>query len=206
MLQVWGRANSINVQKVMWTVGELGIEHVRHEAGGRAGGLDTPEYLAMNPHGTIPVIDDDGTIVWESGAIIRYLAAKYGAGGLWPEDPAARAETDQWAEWSHMALQPAFLRLFRAVERTPPKHQNVQRVVNIAQRIGVLYQRLEERLTDRRFIAGDSLTFGDIPPGATLYRLYAMNLPSRPDYPNIEAWHARLREREAFRTHVEVAW
>lgn len=206
MLQIWGRANSINVQKVMWAVGELGLEHVRHEAGGRAGGLDTPEYLAMNPHGTIPVIDDDGTIVWESGAIIRYLAAKYGSGTLWPEDPATRAATDQWAEWTHTTLQPAFLRLFQAVARTPQRRQNVQRVMNITKRVSALYQRLEDQLAGQDFIAGDRFTFGDIPAGATLYRLYAMELPSRPDLANVKAWYERLREREAFRTHVEIRW
>lgn len=206
MLQIWGRANSINVQKVMWTVGELELEHVRHEAGGRAGGLDTPEFAAMNPHRTIPVIDDDGTVVWESGAIIRYLAAKYGAGGLWPEDPAARAIADEWFEWTHTALQPGFLLLFKAVARTPPQKQNVQRVINILQRIGALYQRLDAHLADRPFIGGDSFTMGDIAPGATMYRFFGMELPGRPEFPNLTAWHQRLREREAFRRHIEVPW
>ncbi len=145
-------------------------------------------------------------MVWESGAIIRYLAAKYGAGTLWPEDPGARAAADQWAEWTHTTLQPGFLRLFQAVARTPPQRQNVQRVLNIAQRVAVIYQRLDNHLADRVFIAGDSFTFGDIPPGATLYRLYNMDLPKRPEFPNLEAWYERLREREAFRTHVEVGW
>lgn len=206
MLQIWGRANSINVQKVMWIVGELGLEHVRHEAGGKAGGLDTPEYMAMNPHRTIPVIDDDGAVVWESGAIIRYLAAKYGVGSLWPEDPALRAVADEWAEWTHTTLQGSFLRLFQAVARTPPPKQNVQRVLNISQRVGALYQRLDAHLANRDFIAGDNLTFGDIPAGATLYRLYAMDVPARPHLPNVEAWHARLRERDAYRQHVEIRW
>jgi glutathione S-transferase len=206
MLQIWGRANSINVQKVMWAVGELGLEHVRHDAGGKAGGLDTPEFGAMNPHRTIPVIDDEGVVVWESGAIIRYLAAKYGAGGLWPEDPAARAATDQWAEWAHTLLQPVFLRVFQAVARTPPQKQNVQRVMTMVRRMGSLYQRLDSHLEGRPFIAGDQFTMGDIPAGATLYRLYAMDIPGRPALPHLEAWHERLREREAFRRHVEVPW
>ena len=87
MLKIWGRANSINVQKVMWAVGALSLEHERNALGGKFGGLDTPEHLARNPHGLIPAIDDDGTVVWESHAIVRYLAAKYGDGSLWPSDP-----------------------------------------------------------------------------------------------------------------------
>jgi glutathione S-transferase len=206
MLKIWGRANSINVQKVMWTVGELGLEHLRHDAGGKAGGLDTPEFTAMNPHRTIPVIDDDGVVVWESGAIIRYLAAKYGAGSLWPEDPAERAAGDQWAEWTHTLLQPVFLRVFQAVAKTPPQKQNVQRVMTMVQRLGVLYRRLDAHLASRPFMAGDQLTIGDIPAGATLYRYCAMDIPGRPDLPNLKAWHERLREREAYRQHVEVPW
>ncbi len=206
MLQVWGRANSINVQKVMWIVGELGLEHVRHEAGGKAGGLDTPEFGALNPHRTIPVIDDDGVVVWDSGAIIRYLAATYGAGGLWPEDPAARAATDQWAEWTHTRLQPVFLRVFQAIARTPSQKQNVQAVMAMVQRMGSAYQRLDSHLEGRSFIAGDQFTMGDIPAGATLYRLYAMEIPGRPALPHLEAWHKRLRERDAFRQHVEIPW
>lgn len=206
MLQIWGRANSINVQKVMWTVAELGLEHQRHDVGGKAGGLDTPEFGAMNPHRTIPVIDDDGVVVWESGAIMRYLAAKYGAGGLWPEDPAERAAADQWAEWTHTLLQTIFLRVFQAVARTPPAKQNVQRVMTMIQRMGMLYQRLDAHLENRPFMAGDRLTIGDIPAGATLYRYYAMDVPGRPDLPNLRAWHERLREREAYRRHVELPW
>jgi glutathione S-transferase len=206
MLQIWGRANSINVQKVMWTVGELGLEYVRHEAGGRAGGLDTPEFAAMNPHRTIPVIEDGGTVVWESGAIVRYLAAKYGPGTLWPQDPAERAVADEWLEWTHTSLQPGFLRLFAAVARTPPQKQNVQRVINILQRVATLYQRLDAHLAHRPYIGGESFTMGDIAPGATMYRFHAMELPARPAFPNLAAWHERLREREAFRQHVEIPW
>ena len=90
MLKVWGRRSSFNVQKVMWLVDELGLAHEHIDAGGKFGGLDAPGFLAMNPHGKVPVIDDDGTIVWESHAILRYLAARHGGARWWPED-AGRA-------------------------------------------------------------------------------------------------------------------
>ncbi len=130
MLQIWGRPTSINVQKVMWTVGELGLEHVRHDAGGQSGGLDTEEFARLNPHRRIPVIDDDGTVVWESNAIVRYLAAKYGAGGLWPEDPAERATADAWMEWSATTLQRPVLVAFNGMMRTRPRNQNVKVIMN----------------------------------------------------------------------------
>ena len=109
MLKVWGRRSSFNVQKVMWLVGELGLEHEHIDAGGSFGGLDTPDFLAMNPHGRVPVIRDGEVTVWESHAVLRYLAARHGAGQFWPDDPAMRAAIDGWMDWSQTALQPDFL-------------------------------------------------------------------------------------------------
>src|ERR1700752_176248 len=100
MVTVWGRRSSFNLQKVMWLLGELQLEHRHIELGGQFGGLDTPEFLDMNPHGRIPVIDDQGTVVWESHAILRYLAARFGGTALWPDDPAERSLADRWMDWS----------------------------------------------------------------------------------------------------------
>jgi len=94
MLKIWGRRNSINVQKAMWAIAETGVPHERIDAGGAFGGLDTDEFDAMNPNHRVPVIDDDGVVVWESHAIVRYVAAKYGAGSLWPEDTGVRARSE----------------------------------------------------------------------------------------------------------------
>ncbi len=104
MLTVWGRRSSFNLQKVMWLVDELGIAHRHIEAGGKFGGLDTPEFYAMNPHRKVPVIDDKGTVVWESHTILRYLAARYGKDSFWHEDPARLSEFDRWMDWSQTTL------------------------------------------------------------------------------------------------------
>jgi glutathione S-transferase len=204
MLQIWGPPTSINVQKVMWTVGELGLEYTRREAGGQDGGLDKQEFARLNPHRRIPVIDDDGTVVWESNAIVRYLAAKYGAGGLWPEDPAGRAIADEWMEWAATTLQRPVLIAFNGVMRTQPRRQNVKMIMNTVKRLQELYEVLDRHLEDRDFIAGDALTIGDIAAGATLYRYYNMDVP-RPKNPNLEAWRDRLKEREAYREHCETS-
>ena len=90
-LRIWGRANSINVQKVLWACGELGLAFERIDAGGAFGIVNSPEYKAMNPNSIVPAIDDDGFVLWESNAITRYLAAKHGAGTLWPSDLRVRA-------------------------------------------------------------------------------------------------------------------
>src|SRR4028119_2075997 len=94
MITIWGRKNSVNVQKVLWCCDELELPYERVDAGGTFGGTQEPEYLAMNPTGLIPTIRDDGFTLWESNTIVRYLAAKYGTGSLWPEDPVARAPAE----------------------------------------------------------------------------------------------------------------
>lgn len=203
MLKVWGRRNSINVQKVMWAVGELGLEHEHIDAGGSFGKLDTEEFERLNPNRRIPVIEDDGAVVWESHAIVRYLAAKYGAGSLWAEEPAARAQADMWMDWVANDLQPAFIGLFWNLYRTPEPQRNWNVIRQGIARSAILFRLLDRHLEGRRFIAGDSFTMGDIPAGAQLYRYYELEI-DRPDLPNVEAWYMRLQERESYRTHVMV--
>ncbi|WP_431036979.1 glutathione S-transferase [Pseudomonas yamanorum] len=110
MLQVWGRRSSFNVQKVMWLIGELDLAHQHIPAGGQHGIKDSTEFLSMNPHGRVPVIkDDDGTVVWESHSILRYISARHGQSDFWNDDPAQRSQADRWMDWSQTSLQPAFL-------------------------------------------------------------------------------------------------
>jgi glutathione S-transferase len=125
MLTVWGRRSSFNLQKVMWLVGELELSHRHIPAGGDFGIKDTPEFLAMNPHGRVPVIDDDGTIVWESQTILRYLAARHGRGRFWTDDPGERSQAERWMDWSQASLQPDFLLgVFWGFYRTPEAQRN----------------------------------------------------------------------------------
>ena len=204
MLKIWGRANSINVQKAMWAVGELGVPHERIDAGGAFGGLNTDEFRAMNPNARIPVIDDDGAIVWESHTIVRYLAAKYGAGSLWPADPGTRSLSDRWMDWTLADLQPAFVGgVFWNFYRTPEAQRNWPLIRQGIARSAILFKLLDRHLADKPFIAGDVLTVGDIAAGAQLYRYFELEI-DRPAIPNVEAWYARLSERPAYREHVMV--
>jgi len=203
MLRIWGRRNSINVQKVMWAVGELNLPHEHIDAGGAFGGLDTEEFGAMNPSRRVPVIDDDGVVVWESHAIVRYLAAKYGAGSLWPEDSGNRARSDMWMDWAATELQPAFIGLFWNLYRTPEPQRNWNLIRQGIARSAILFRLLDRQLEARNFIAGDVLTIGDIPAATQLYRYFELEI-DRPSLPSVEAWYERLKEREAYRTHVMV--
>lgn len=201
MIEVYGRPNSVNVQKVMWTVAELGLDHRRHDVGGAHGGNDAPWYLAMNPNGTVPTIDDGDTIVWESNAVVRYLAARHGAGWLWPEVPAARAAADIWMDWQQTSVHPAIHPVFWGLIRTPEGERDLAAIEAGRSKLDRLFAVLDRHLADRVYVAGEALTMGDIPIGAMTYRW--LHLPmERADVPNVRAWHDRLAARPAFREHV----
>lgn len=205
MLKIWGRANSINVQKAMWAVGELELPHERIDVGGKFGGLDDPGYLAMNPNALIPTIDDGGAVVWESNAVVRYLAAKYGEGSLWSADPAVRAQADQWMDWMQTKLNPQFIGLFVGLVRTPPDDRDWPAIEAVTGRLIECYRFLDRRLESRPYLAGDEFTMADIPAGATLYRYYDMEI-ERPELARLRDWYERLSARPAYRTHVMVSY
>lgn len=203
MLRIWGRRNSFNVQKVMWLAGELDLEHQRIEAGGSFGGLDDPKFLRMNPHGRIPVIDDDGVIVWESHSIIRYLSAKYGSGSFWSEDAAERSLADRWMDWSLATLQRDFMDLFWDFYRTPDDQRDWRRIKTLTARCAEHYRLLDPHLATRQYLAGNGITMADIPAGTSLYRYFELEI-DRPQIPHVTAWYDSLQERDAYREHVMV--
>ena len=204
MLTVWGRRSSFNLQKVMWLVGELDLPHRHIPAGGDFGIKDTPEFLAMNPHGRVPVIDHDGIIVWESQTILRYLAAKYGEGRFWSDDPGKRSLYERWMDWSQASLQPDFLNgVFWGFYRTPEGKRNLPAIASKVRACAQHFQLLDRILADRPFLCGDDLTLADIPAGTSLYRYFEIDI-ERPSVPNVEAWYRRLEERPAYREHVMV--
>ena len=204
MLKVWGRRSSFNVQKVMWLIGELGLTHAHIEAGGAFGGLDTPEFLAMNPHGRVPVIQDGDATVWESHAILRYLAARHGAGALWSGDAAVRAGVDGWMDWSQTALQPDFLiGVFWGFYRTPEDRRNWPAIRASLARCDGHFAKLDRLLEGRTFLLGGAPTLADITIGTSLYRYFELEI-ERPRLPQVERWYRTLQQRPAFAQHVMI--
>jgi glutathione S-transferase len=188
----------------MWLVGELGLEHEHVDAGGSFGGLDTPDFLEMNPHGRVPVIRDGEVTVWESHAILRYLAACHGGGKFWPDDPAARAPIDSWMDWSQTALQPDFLSgVFWGFYRTPENKRNWPAINAALARCAAHFAKLDRLLERRSFLLGDALTLSDITAGTSLYRYFELEI-ERPDLPQVERWYRALQQRDAFREHVMI--
>lgn len=201
MLELWGRKSAFNVQKAMWLLGELGLAYRQVEAGGAAGGLDTPEFLALNPHGRVPVLRDGELVVWESHTILRYLGATYGAGSVWARDAGERSQAERWMDWAHTTLQPAFMDLFWNGYRMPEAKRDAQVIGAAAARCAQAFGVLDAHLACRPFVAGDAFTMGDIPAGTALYRYFEMG-HRVPPLPAIRAWYARLQQRPAFRTAV----
>lgn len=207
MLKIWGRQNSSNVQVVMWTIAELGLECERYDIGHKFGGNDTPEFLAMNPNGTVPVLQDgDNRPLWESSAIVRYLANTYGNDVFWPQDHAKRAQIDQWAEWTRGNICLNFsLPIFWPVVRLPQKDRDNDAIVQAVGKLANKLRIAETELMQHNFIAGEDFTLADIQFGHLLYRYYTMDI-KRPDLPALAAYYKRLTERPAYKQHVMISY
>ena len=207
MITVFGRASSSNVQAVMWGIGELGLAYERLDYGLTFGGNNTQEYLAMNPHGLVPTIRDGDLELWESCAILRYLAAKYGDGGaFWPADPVARARVDMWAEWGKVNFARDFtVPIFWSRVRTAAVDRDEAALRHALARFDGYLGHLEMQLSDNPYVAGADFSLADIVIGHVLFRYFDIDIP-RTSRPVIEAYYARLKQRPAFREHVMVSY
>ncbi len=203
MLEVWGRKNSVNVQKVLWCCEELGLPFRRHEAGGLFGGTGEAEYLARNPTGLVPTISDGGFDLWESNTIVRYLSAEYGSGTLWPENTRERALADKWMDYQLGTLWPAFKDAVLGLVRTPPEQRDPEKIKASVEGTAGVLALLDAHLGDHEYVAGPSLTMGDVILGSSVYRWLNMDI-DRPPMPSLEAWHTRLEGRPAYQRTVMV--
>lgn len=200
MLTIWGRPNSHNVKKVVWFADEIGRPFVRLNIGGAFGITDS--YREMNPNALIPTIEDDGLVLWESNAILRYLAARYGEGTLWPADPAARARGDKWMDWQFGyadAQRDAFLNLVRH----SPEERDAAAIARSAEATATMMAILNQALADRPWLSGDNFGVGDVPMGVYAHSWFALDI-ERPAMPHVEDWYARLRERPGYAAHVMI--
>jgi glutathione S-transferase len=201
MLKVWGRKNSSNVQKAMWAIGELGLAHERIDIGGEFGGNDKPAYLALNPNGLVPTLQDGDLVLWESNSIIRYLAARYGSGKLEPVDIGKRSLANQWMDWQISVFLPAFTTVFWGLVRTAPDKRNHVAIAESKAKSTEAAKILDAALSRSAYVADDVFSMGDIPVGVFTYR-YRQLVPERPRLPNLERWYASIEKRVAFHEHV----
>lgn len=198
MLRILGRLSSVNVQKVVWCADELGLEYERVDVGGKFGGNDAPEYLAKNPNGLVPTIEEDDFVLYESNAIVRYLAARHGTGEFWPQDLRARAGVDRWMEWQSANYTPAMWTAFWHLIRLPAEKRDAAGIEASRVKSEKLSGILDAQLATRRFVAGDTFTAADIVVGCAAHRW--LNLPvARESRPNLERWYAQMKARPGSR-------
>ncbi|MGI8525965.1 MAG: glutathione S-transferase family protein [Pseudolabrys sp.] len=203
MMKILGRNTSSNVQKAMWAVGELGLAHERIDVGGAFGKNKEPAYLAMNPNGLVPTLqEDDGFILWESNTIVRYLASKHDKEGkLEPKEPHERARASQWMDWQLTVVGPAITPAFWGLIRTPADKRDMAAIKGSQEKTADAMKMLDAQLGKTPFVAGSSFSYGDIPAGVMCYR-YRQLVPGRPPTPNLDRWYDAISKRTAFHDHV----
>ncbi|HZR89622.1 MAG TPA: glutathione S-transferase family protein [Bradyrhizobium sp.] len=205
MLKMWGRKTSSNVQKAMWAVGELKLAHERIDVGGAFGKNKEAPYLAMNPNGLVPTLEEeDGFILWESNSVVRYLAAKHDRDGvLEPKDLKARALAQQWMDWQLSVCGPALTPAFWGLIRTPPEKRDHEAIKASQAKSTDAMKILDARLAKAKYTAGDAFSYGDIPVGIMVYRYWQL-VPERPEFPNLKRWYDAISARQAFKDHVSA--
>ena len=203
MIKIWGRTDSSNVQKVLWCCGEIGIDFERQDWGGKFGGNKELDYLAMNPNGLVPTLKDGDFVLWESNSIMRYLNEKYGQGKLLPPTAEGRANANRWMDWQLSVLNPSIVPLFWNLIRTPVDKHDPKAVQNALDKTSAAWQMVETQLAQGAFVAGDSLSLGDIPLGVWAYRWFSLPI-ERPRQPHLENWYERLKQRKPYQTHIMI--
>lgn len=194
MLRLWGRVSSINVRKVLWAAQELGLELQRTDAGGQFGLVREPQFLALNPNGLVPLIEDEDTSLWESNTIVRYLCARHAPGDLYPEDLPTRFLAEQWMDWQQTTLNPAGRDAFLQWIRTPAAQRDPAAIARSVAATEPLMELLDAHLARHAYLAGDRFTMADIPVGCEIHRWWGLP-QDRPARPHLERWFAALRAR-----------
>jgi glutathione S-transferase len=197
MLELWGRTSSLNVQKALLCLEELGLAYRRKDAGMEFGVVDTPEYKALNPNSRVPTLEDEGFVLWESNVIVRYLCAKHPEKGMWSADLRARADADRWMDWQQTTFNPSMNPIFISLVR---KHgsrddKTIEKLLLATEQNAAM---LEALLSRQPFISGETFAMADIVLAPPLHRW--LNLPvAREPRPALELWYERLMRRPAAR-------
>jgi glutathione S-transferase len=198
-LKIWGRANSVNVQKVLWCLRELDLTYERIDAGMAFGKNTEAEYLAMNPNGRVPTLVDGDYVLWESNSVMRYLVMAYGQGSpIYPPAPKQRAGVDRWLDWTLSTMQPVDRPVFWALVRTPIEKRDMVAIQKDVDAEAVQWRIVDHQLATRRFIEGDDFTIADIALGAYARRWFGVQGVNKPQLKHLDRWFAQFAGRPGF--------
>jgi glutathione S-transferase len=202
-IKIWGRANSVNVQKVLWCLGELDLAYERIDAGMAFGRNREPDYLAMNPNGRVPTLVDGDFVLWESNSIMRYLVRAYRPQSpIYPQAPKVSAGVDRWLDWTLSTLQPVDRPVFWALVRTPVEERDMAAIQKDADAEASQWHIVDAQLATRRFIEGDEFTLADIALGAYARRWFGVEGISKPRFTHLDRWFAEFESRPGFAQFV----
>ena len=215
-LKIWGRTNSINVQKVLWVCEDLAIDYTRIDAGMEHGVNKQPEYLDMNPNGLVPTISDNGFLLWESHSIMRYLVKRQEALAgvatprqneqsllIYPNDPQAAGTIDQWLDWINTVAWPAMRPIFWGWVRLKPEERDMVALENSRQLMIKALGMLDERLSKSPFVAGQHFSIADIPLALILFRWLNIAV-EKPEFTYTLQWYQRVGERAGFKKYCTL--
>ena len=203
MMTVWGRRSSSNVQKVLWALKEANVDFERHTVGGNFGGTDTKEYRKMNPNGLVPVVKDGTLTLFESNAIMRYIARKYGAGTIRPRGHRAFALADQWVDWVGTTFGPQVNVIFFNKVRNPPEQYDAHAVARAEKGCIEVIKIVERGLGRKQWLAGRHFSYADIPMGILFWRYKSLDI-KHAKTKNLDRWMEQLKERPAYQEFVMV--
>lgn len=202
-LQIWGRANSVNVQKVLWCCHELDVAYARIDAGMQFGRNSEADYLAMNPNGRVPTLVQGDFVLWESNSIMRYIALAYGATSpLYPSTPKVRAGMERWLDWTLTTLQPAERPLFWGLVRTPVADRDMAALQKAADANAALWEMVDRQLSRQTWMEGDDFSLADIAIGCYARRWFGVEGVTRPALPHLQRWYQAISVRPGFQTYV----
>jgi glutathione S-transferase len=205
MIKLWGRANSSNVMKVIWLLEELQLPYNRVDVGGPFGGTATPEYRAMNPLGVVPSVEDDGFALFESNVILRYLCNAHApTTPLYPQDPKGRARVEMWMDFQQTAINKPQSTVFQGLVRTPPEKRDNAAITAAIAEAANIWAILDRRLGTQDYVATSEFSLADMTFGVHAHRWLNLDIPGRPEAPNLAAWYQRLLKRPAFKQHVAI--
>ena len=205
MITLWGRNNSTNVKKVLWTLEELDLPFNQIMAGMAFGVNKEADYLAMNPNGLVPLLRDDETdaTLWESNTIVRYLAAQYGQGRLWVENPARRAQGEKWMDWANQTPPPTHRVILMGLIRTPEAERDYPAIHAAQDACENLFAMMDDELAKHAWFSGEAFGTGDIAVAPFVWNLTNMGLKWTPR-PHLERWLKQLSDRPAYRNVVMI--